>query len=30
MPNGAPGNYFPLDGEENAGYFFNLLYNYNG
>ena len=30
MPNGAPGNYFPLDGEENAGYFFNPLYNYNG
>jgi hypothetical protein len=29
-PNNAPGNYFPLDGEENSGYFFNPDYNYDG
>lgn len=30
MPEAAPGNYFPLDGEENSGYFFNPHYNYDG
>ncbi len=30
MPENAPGNYFPLAGEEDAGYFFNPHYNYQG
>ncbi|MCO5274328.1 MAG: hypothetical protein M9900_05345 [Flavobacteriales bacterium] len=30
MPEDAPDNYFPLAGEEDAGYFFNPHYNYQG
>ncbi|HMN06140.1 MAG TPA: hypothetical protein PKD45_10460 [Flavobacteriales bacterium] len=30
MPENAPGNYFPLDGTEDAGYLFNPHYNYDG
>ncbi|MEB2342973.1 MAG: hypothetical protein OZ932_13335 [Flavobacteriia bacterium] len=30
MPADAPDNYFPLEGTEDAGYFFNPHYNYNG